>query len=460
MPDVDDAVTSPACGPHQDPPRGHGHGHGHGHGAGKEPMGSRRVRNTAAPVIAVVLAVVLAGLAAGLVGLFMAWLLEFFQHLAYGGQGRTLIDFVEGAPVWRRALAPCAGGLLAGGGWLWLRRTGGVVGIVAAVDDRTGASVRRMGVVRPTVDAVLQVLVVGTGNSIGREGAPRQVAAALAAVVLRWLRVGRDWAPEIMASAAGAGLAAIYNTPLGGAAYAVEIVLARGDRRRGVLVAVPISVIATVMSWLHSHGRPTFSLPQDVGGPSWATAVGLVLVLPLAAGAGAAARRLWALARDHKVRATWRLPLAIGAAGAVTGCASAVLAMLPGNGKDAVQVALLSQETATPLLVLAAVLALKPVLTGMTLGAGAAGGLLAPSLATGAALGALVAAGLHLVGLDASTAVLALAGACAVLAVTQRAPVFAVSFGWELARPALWTVPALAVVGVGAYALARRRPDR
>lgn len=405
-----------------------------------------------------VLAVVLAGLAAGLVGLFMAWLLEFFQHLAYGGQGHSLIDFVEGAPPWRRVLAPCLGGFLAGLGWLWLRRTGGVVGIVAAVDDITGDSARRMGTVRPTVDALLQVLVVGTGSSIGREGAPRQVAAAVATVLTRWLRVGRAWAPEIIAGAAGAGLAAIYNTPLGGAAYAVEIILARGDRRRGVLVAVPICVIATAVSWLHSRGRPTFSLPDVVGGPSLATAAGLAIVLPLAALAGALARHLWALARDHQVAATWRLPVAIGAAGAVTGGVSIALAMLPGNGKDAVQVALLSQERATPLLVLAAVVALKPLLTGMTLGAGSTGGLLAPSLATGGALGALVAGSLHLAGLDASTAVLALAGACAVLAVTQRAPVFAISFGWELARPALWTMPVLAVVSAGAYALARHLP--
>ena len=95
---------------------------------------------------------------------------------------------------------------------------------------------------------------------------------------------------------------------------------------------------------------------------------------------------------------------------------------------------------------LAGVMVLKPLLTGATLGAGATGGLLAPSFALGGSAGAAVAGLAHLAGWEASVPVLALAGAGAVLAITQRAPVFGTLFVWELARPGAWVLALMAVV--------------
>ena len=50
--------------------------------------------------------------------------------------------------------------------------------------------------------------------------------------------------------------------------------------------------------------------------------------------------------------------------------------------------------------------------------------------------------------------VLALAGAGAVLATTQRAPVFGIVFTWELARAGAWTLAALLAVVVAVTLLA------
>ena len=88
----------------------------------------------------------------------------------------------------------------------------------------------------------------------------------------------------------------------------------------------------------------------------------------------------------------------------------------------------------------------KPVLTGLTLGAGATGGRLAPSLAVGSSAGAALAIALNACGVEAGVAVLAIAGAGAVLATTQRAPVFGIVFTWELARAGAWTLTALIAV--------------
>ena len=394
-------------------------------------------------------AVVLAGAAAGLIGIAMARLLEGFEWLFYGVREGALPERVEAAPVWRRVLAPAVGGALAGALWWWERATGGVVGVETAVRDGSGTTARRMGLVRPFADGVLQVLTVGAGNSVGREGAPRLMAGAAAARLARRLGLEPPATTLLVAAAAGAGLAAMYDVPLGGTAFAVEITMAAGTRRRGMRLALPVSLIATAVSWLHSHGRPTFDIA--VGGPTTATILTALAAAPALMVLGAGARRLWDWFKAHRVPNTWALPAGIGAAGLLTGAASLWLPVLPGNGRDALEAALLSPATPTALVALSGVVLLKPLLTGATLGAGATGGLLAPSFALGGSAGAAIAGLARLAGWEASAPVLALVGAGAVLAITQRAPVFGTLFVWELARPEPWVLALMVVVGTACW---------
>ena len=397
------------------------------------------------------LAAALAGVAAGLVGIAMALLLELFEALFYGVAHGGLLERLAAAPPWRRVLAPTMGGLVAGGVWWWLRATGGVADVETAVADRSGREATRMGLVRPFLDAVTQVLTVGSGNSVGREGAPRLAAGAVAAGLAARLGIGRPESAILIASAAGAGPAAMYNAPLGGAAYAVELVMVAGMRQRGALVAVPVCVIATLVSWLHSHGRPAFEVASQ--GLSSGTVLGLVLLVPVAAALGVGARRLWSWMLARRVRAVRWLPVAIGVAGLITGLVSLWVPAVVGNGRDAMEVALgahvpedSSGAPSAVLVMLLGIVTLKPVLTGLTLGAGATGGRLAPSLAVGSSAGAALAIALQAGGVETSISVLAMAGAGAVLATTQKAPVFGIVFTWELARAGAWTLTALIAV--------------
>ena len=405
------------------------------------------------------LAAAVAGVAAGLIGIAMALLLELFESLFYGVSHGGLLERLATAPPWRRALAPALGGLVAGGLWWWLRATGGVADVETAVADRSGQAAARMGLTRPFLDAVTQVLTVGAGNSVGREGAPRLAAGAVAARLATRLGIGRTEGAILIASAAGAGLAAMYNAPLGGAAYAVELIMVAGMRRRGALVAVPVCLIAMLVSWLHSHGHPTFEIASP--GLSSGTTLGLVLLVPVAAALGVGARRLWSWMLARRVRTLRWLPAAIGTAGLVTGLVSLWVPAVVGNGRDAMEVALgthvpeaSSGAAGAVLIMLLGIVVLKPVLTGLTLGAGATGGRLAPSLAAGSSAGAALAIALHACGVQASVPVLALAGAGAVLATTQRAPVFGIVFTWELARAGAWTLVALLAVVMAGTLLA------
>ena len=164
-------------------------------------------------------AVVIVGLLAGLAGLSTTLLLRFLQHLTYHYTFGSLLEAVTGSSPVRRALGPMAGGALAGLGWWVLRSRTDVPSLSAAISNRERIHLLPFG-----VDAALQVLVVGSGASLGREVAPRQLAAALGDFAMGWLkRLSARDRKILLACAAGAGLGAVYAVPLAGALFAVRI---------------------------------------------------------------------------------------------------------------------------------------------------------------------------------------------------------------------------------------------
>ncbi len=119
-------------------------------------------------------AVVLIGLLAGVAGAATTLLLHWVEHLTYHYSVGTLLSGVSDADAVRRALGPMVGGALAGLGWWLLRRRVEVPKLEPTIKGRKPIPRWTM-----SIDAALQVLVVGSGASLGREGAPRQLSAAL-----------------------------------------------------------------------------------------------------------------------------------------------------------------------------------------------------------------------------------------------------------------------------------------
>ncbi len=119
-----------------------------------------------------------------------------------------------------------------------------------------------------TVDAVLQVLLVGSGASLGREGAPRQLAAAWGDLGLSRLALTARDRQILLACAAGAGLGAVYSVPLGGALFAARILLGTWHPRvigtalitssLAVAVAAPVTHLEHPLHWPDA-GCPTCS---------------------------------------------------------------------------------------------------------------------------------------------------------------------------------------------------------
>src|SRR6202453_1545772 len=128
-------------------------------------------------------AVVIVGLLAGVAGLATILLLHALEHLTYHYTFGSWLEGVTGSSPVRRALGPLVGGALAGLGWWLLRSRSNVPSLSAASADRERSRLLPFG-----VDAALQVLVVGSGASLGREVAPRQFAVALGNLATGWLK--------------------------------------------------------------------------------------------------------------------------------------------------------------------------------------------------------------------------------------------------------------------------------
>lgn len=394
-------------------------------------------------------AVMLAGLLAGVAGAATTLLLHAVEHLTYHYSFGTLLSGVgESSPV-RRALGPMIGGLLAGAGWWLLRRRGDVPSLSASIAEH-----RPLQRWRLSIDAGLQVLLVGSGASLGREGAPRQVAAAMSdGGTSRWALTARD-REIVLACAAGAGLGAVYSVPLGGALFASRILLGTWHPR-AVGTALITSSLAVAVASPVTHLEHSLTWPAaDV---SYLYVVLALGIAPLAAAVGLAFEWFTTRAKPKpQYRAWWIIP-AIGAAGLATGVASIWYPELPGNGRSILTVAVDADLTLSGAVML---LLLKPVLTAIYLRSGAVGGLITPALATGAAAGAVVTLAVNrLAGTDFQVAAVALACAAGVLAITQRSPAFAALFVWELARPPYWVLAVFAATAFAAH-LIRIRRDR
>ncbi len=389
-------------------------------------------------------AVLIVGLLAGVAGSSTLLLLRFVQHLTYHYTFGSLLEGVAASSPVRRAVGPMVGGALAGLGWWMLRSRADIPPLPAAIESGERIRLLPFG-----IDAALQVVVVGSGASLGREGAPRQFAAALGDFGTGWLkRLSARDREILLACAAGAGLGAVYAVPLGGALFAVRIMLKSWHPRALGAALITSSLAVSVASFV-THNQPNLHWPD--AHLSYLLIAYALALAPLTLVVGLAFNRLMAAANQVALTRSWLVFPAIAGAGLLIGICSHWWPELPGNGRSILTATLAGGMS---LAAAAAVLVLKPLLTAVFLRAGATGGMLTPALATGAAAGTLFVLTVNAVaGTQFHVPAISMAGAAGVLAVTQRTPFWAAIFVWELARPPLWLLLVFLTAALGAHGL-------
>ncbi len=358
-------------------------------------------------------AIVLAfAVAAGLTVAFFTWISEQAFHA-----------FSQLHASWRWApllwMPACTAAIV----WLTRRYLPGAAGsgipqVMAATDPSVPVSQYGLFVSLRMSVGKLFLTAAGLlgGLSLGREGPSVQVAAGIMQHARRWLPNRNAVSDQGLLVAGGAaGIAAAFNTPLGGVMFAIEELSRRPEQRSSGLLIAAI-VLAGLMS-VSIYGNAAYFGVISVPALGWELlGPGLLVAVVCGALGGLFSRLLIASTvggLDRLSRLRTRAPVGFAA---LCGLALAVIGLTAGgatfgSGYDQTRGLLEGEHSIGPLYTV-----LKFMATWITTWSGVPGGIFAPSLAIGAGVGSDVAA---LTGFVDRPALIALGMAGFLAAVTQ-----------------------------------------
>lgn len=398
---------------------------------------------------ALIAAVAIVGIAIGAAAGLLTLMLYQVERFALGYIENAHESGPFNVPAIRRAISVTVGASIAAVIW-WLLRTRTTT--VPSVKKAVGGAL--MPVWQTIVHVLLQIFIVGTGMSIGREVAPRELGAMFGQRFARWVRLGAKDTRMLVAITAAAGLAGVYNAPLAGTFFAVEILLADVTLET-VTLAFACSALA---SWVASlvKGTHVFYLIGKADGLFTPDYMLFALIAGLMLGvAGALFRRGSQWAERNKPSGAgilWMMPLA----GLLTGVVAIAVPQVMGNGRATAQLSFSSKADLAVIPVLLLSFVAKAIVTLLTIRSGASGGVLQPGIALGASGGAILGILWMQVFHTNSIGMYALLGACALLAASQQAPLMAICLVMELAdAPINLFVPIGLAVAVSAFTASR-----
>jgi CIC family chloride channel protein len=309
------------------------------------------------------------------------------------------------------------------------------------------------------IKSLASALSIGSGAAVGREGPIIQIGAALGSAFSQAIGLATGQKITLLAAGAGAGIAATFNTPLGGVLFALEILLPEVSNRTFLPVVIATGA-ATTIGRILIGPDPAFVVPklQLLLAPSLGLQEALAFVL-LGIFCGVAS---WAFIRLLVVMEDG-FPKLPGNAYTqnVVGMAIVGLMMVAlthafghpyvdGVGYGVIQSVLDDKMTGAGLLALLFVL--KLLATTISLGCGASGGIFSPSLYLGATLGAAFAAvaGIILPNAGLTLPSAAIVGMAAMVGAGTGGVMTAIVMVFEMTRDYAIIVPVIVGVAVAA----------
>ena len=410
--------------------------------------------------------------------------------------------YLYGRGLWMLVAVPAAGGLAVG---LISRKVAhekeghGVVDVMESV-------ARTRGFVKPgtALEKILtSALTIGTGGSAGAEGPIVQIGAAVSSLVASAFRLARHQMPTLIGCGVAAGISAIFNAPIGGLLFALEVVLLDFSIRTLTPVIVA-SVVANVSmralvplvegmvhrsgaesSYITVFANPTIDFGHDTL-LNWPQ-MGNFILLGLICGVLGVALTRSMDGCEHLFRKTmsgrpWIKAMRPMVGGILLGLLALIAVLVAresiggrggpfgfdqypepafyGDGYGVIEVLLgpafyaVGRFDPLPLMALLAGLTLMKFLaTVFTLSSGGSGGVIAPSLFLGATIGGLVGVALRETGLFAAIRpeAYALIGMAAFLAAVVHAPLASILILFEITHQDEVLLPAMlgVVVALG-----------
>jgi len=315
------------------------------------------------------------------------------------------------------------------------------------------------GVIRPVVAVIKSLasaLSIGTGAAVGREGPIIQIGSAIGSTLGQIVHMAPWQRITLVAAGAGAGIAATFNTPIGGVMFAVELMMPELSARTFLPVALATGT-ATFIGRIFFGIYPAFAIPRELlASQAPASLAALLLFALLGALVGiAAAAFIRGLSFAETAFERIANPYLRNVAGMLMiGVLIYVLLRTAGHyyvegvGYSTIQ-AILSGGLAFPWLLLLLFVA-KLGATSVSLGSGASGGIFSPSLFMGAtiggAFGLLVNGIVPVDGLGITTC--AIIGMAAMVGGGTGAAMTAVTMIFEMTRDYDLVMPSIVAVAI------------
>ena len=389
-----------------------------------------------------VLATCLLGLVSGLAGIFLHFLLELVEGLAFG-QSEHQSDFLtDGVPPYRIGISLLIVGLASSLVWYFLQRKGKLLSIKSQMKEEDSRPALHFW--KQMLHSSWQIIAVGAGAPIGKEGAPREIGALLAGPLAKGFDLSLTDRIFLIACGAGAGLAAVYQVPLTSVFFIFETLGIAFSLKRFVLAGVTTYIAAYVAGWVISD-HALYKMPVTTWSLQvlWVLPILVLVLTPLAYGFA----RLTKQATAHRIK-DQRIFLTLPLAFLFLAVLAQKLPHLLGNGRMVAQEVIngISWKTALVLFVLKALVVL------LTLWAGAYGGTLTPSFALGMAGAALISLSLGV----GNTPAFLLLGSVIFLTVTLNAPFSATGLVIGFTGQGLEALPYLLLTAVLTYGLTQR----
>jgi CIC family chloride channel protein len=316
----------------------------------------------------------------------------------------------------------------------------------------------KSGVIRPIVALVKSLasaIAIGSGASVGREGPIIQIGSALGSTLGQIIRMPAGQRIALVAAGAGAGIAATFNTPIGGVMFAIELMMPEVSVETFLPVAIATGTATFVGRWFFGDA-PAFHVPalQAMAVNSDALLVLALFALVGALSGFAAAGFIQGLhlAEDlfDRIKSRYlRHMLGMLMLGVLMYLLFRTLGQyfVDGVGYATVQAILTGQISTFWLLGVLAIC--KLLATSLSLGSGSSGGIFSPSLFMGAALGGAFAALMNtLLSLQLSVPAFAMVGMGAMVGGATGAVMTAVTMIFEMTLDYSIVMPMIVAVAM------------
>jgi H+/Cl- antiporter ClcA len=363
-------------------------------------------------VLSLALLGIAAGVLAGMTIVIFRLLVQESQHLVSGQEFEAFGDLSKYFRFW----LPVAGGLAVGLFFQCLAgqdRSVGIIHVLHRLAYHQGHLPWRNAIAQFVGGAVTLI----SGHSVGREGPSAHLGAASSNIPAQRLGLPNNSLRITAACGTAAGIAASFNTPLAGVAFAMEVLMLNYTLT-GLAPVILATVSATMISQWALGDQLAFTVPPV----KLDSLTELPFIMVSGIGIGLVGAGFIMLVRILR-RQSDRLPvwLMFTTAGTVVGLCGMLVPEVMGIGDQTITDTL-NGVFRPELLFL--ILVFKLVATLACIGLGIPGGTIGPALVIGAAGGALMALAGQWLGIsgDSAVALYALVGMGAMMAAILQAP--------------------------------------